>query len=111
MRGRPPWYVIGAGGAITAAAIAYHATVYRSAYNKLEAIRNQSDYPAALAQYRMLEPDFRSKQHITWALYGAGLATIVTGIALRYAGVGDTEIAVRPIEGGGGGILSLGWRR
>jgi tetratricopeptide (TPR) repeat protein len=109
VHGKLPWYVIGAGGAIAVAAGIYHATAYRSAYNRLEATHDITDYSEAVAQYKLLEPDYRSKQRIVWGLYGAGAATLITGVALRLAGVGDVDVEVLAAPGGGG--VAVGWRR
>jgi hypothetical protein len=108
--GKLPWYVLGAGGVVTAGAIVFHATVYRSAYNELQATQaDVPSYPVAKARFDMLEPSFRTKQAIAWSLYGVGIATAITGVVMHYAHVGDTEVLVEPRSGGG--VVSLGWRR
>lgn len=106
-RGRLPWIVIGAGGALAVAGGAYHAIVLRGAWNDLEATTDRGFYDGAG------DRAWRDARRNTIILYGAAAVTIGTGVALRALGVGDRReapaVSLAPVDGGG--VLTVGWER
>lgn len=99
-----PWIVMGAGGAVALAGLATHVFL-------LQPIRDKLAHAQTTAEYDGYGDSFTARRTATLVLYGAGIATIATGIALRYTVFKHDEVSVALAPTPGGAMLAVGWQR
>ena len=110
-----PYYVMAGGGMVVVAGALIHATMFRTARDKLiEANKLAAMNPVAgKDKYDEWEPRFDSRRNLTLALYGVGAATVITGLVLKLTVFKGKEspaqVSVLPQDGGG--MLTIGWTR
>ncbi len=103
-----PLVVMGAGGAMLAAGIVFHATAFRTAATELADATDATPDPR---QYDQWSHRYDVRREWLVGLYAAGAITAGIGLYLRLS-EHETEalpqISVVPITGGG--LVSVGWR-
>ncbi|GMV41678.1 MAG: hypothetical protein AMXMBFR64_33940 [Myxococcales bacterium] len=103
------WTLIGAGGAMIAAAVGLHVAA-------LDASEDAGRYAAPVtgmtdeerrSRWEDADSSMRAYGYSAYALYGVGAASAITGVALFFA-TGDDDTAVAPLAtpGGAGFVLS-----
>ena len=112
-----PTYVMAGGGLVVLAGVLVHATLFKSARDKLTNANELAKDPATQQQgadqYEQWSPKFDSRKTLTIALYGIGAATVITGLVLKLTVFKGKEapaqVSVVPQDGGG--MVTVGWSR
>jgi len=97
---RAPLFVIGAGGAVALAGLAYQLLAFKPARDRLAAAPNTFAYDDALSE-------FRDRRDITLAIYSVAAATIATGVVLRVTSEPRISATIAP----NGAAVAIGWSR
>ena len=106
---RVPLLVMGAGGTLVVIGGIVHATWFKTARDSLvEANENKNQL-----QYSDWSGKFDTRRSVVIATYGVGLATVITGMVLKYTVFKGQEASVTfgAKLRDGGGVVTLGWRQ
>jgi len=104
-----PFVVMGAGGALVVVGAVVHGTYYKNARDKLATARDNGREETG----GPLTDKWSRARAITIGVYGAGAATLITGLVLRATVFRQKEapVAVGVVPVDGGGMVSVGWSR
>lgn len=106
---RVPMVVMGAGGTLVVIGGIVHATWFRTARDNLVRANDTQNE----ARYNDWSDRFDTRRSVVIATYGVGLATVITGMVLKYTVFKGKESSVTlgAKLRDGGGLVTLGWRQ
>ncbi len=106
---RVPMFVVGAGSTLVVIGGILHATWFKSARDNLV---RASDAQNEL-QYNEWSTRFDTRRSVVIGSYGVGLATVITGMVLKYTMFKgkETTVTLGAKLRDGGGLVTLGWRQ
>lgn len=106
---RVPMLVVGAGGTLVVIGGILHATWFKSARDNLVRANEAKNE----LRYDEWSPRFDTRRGVVIATYGVGLATVITGMVLKYTMFKGKESSVTlgARLRDGGGLVTLGWRQ
>ncbi|MBA3391485.1 MAG: hypothetical protein H0T89_02520 [Deltaproteobacteria bacterium] len=111
-RSRVPTIVTAAGAVTIAGGLAYHLFAFRPVRDELIAANDPANPDPE--RYDLHAARFDSRRTVTFALYGAGVATVITGVVLRYTIYRETSESTPRVAArftNGGATVGLEWRR
>jgi hypothetical protein len=103
---RVPMLVVGAGGTLVVIGGILHATWFKSVRDDMVDEKDRNAYNA-------LSDKFDISRGVVIGTYGVGLATVITGMVLKYTMFKGKESSVTlgARLRDGGGMVTLGWRQ
>ena len=106
---RVPMIVVGAGGTLVVIGGILHATWFKTARDNLV----RADDADNATQYKIWSDKFDTRRGVVIGTYGVGLATVITGMVLKYTVFKGKESSVTlgARLRDGGGLVTLGWRQ
>ncbi len=106
---RVPMIVVGAGGTLVVIGGILHATWFKAARDNLV----RADDADNATQYKIWSDKFDTRRGVVIGTYGVGLATVITGMVLKYTVFKGKESSVTlgARLRDGGGLVTLGWRQ
>jgi len=114
-RERIPTLVMGAGATAIVAGLGYHLTALRASHAALARARDDDrDHGRGKNEVERLAATYERRRTLTYGLYGAGAAAVLTGVVLRhtvYRDAPESAPRVTASIGNGAAAFAVEWQR